>query len=137
MEELKRRLLKDLPFGNLKVNTVIYKANRGHGGNYSISHGETYYKEGGSSSNGITTFDDSEEAILNAIWDNPEWFEDAVLEHIDFIPSNTSITLKFKAMDIEDVETLTKGLIHILDHLKDDNYTWNDFKAFTTSIRNN
>ena len=133
MQEHKRRLLKDLPFGNLKKDSVIVYINN----SYRINNGDTYYKEGGSSSNGISIFDESEENILNAIWDNPEWFEDAVLEHIDFIPSNTSITLRFKAMDIEDVETLTKGLIHILDHLEDDNYTWNNFKAFTTKIINN
>jgi accessory colonization factor AcfC len=137
MENNKRRLLKDLPFGELKKGRVLYKGGRGHGGNYSISRGNTYYSTGGSSDNGITVFDKSEESILDTIWDNEEWFEDAVLKHIDFIPSSTSITLKFDPIDIDEVEDLTKGIIHILDHLKEGGYVWNKFTDITTQIKNN
>lgn len=130
-------MLKDLPFGNLKAGAVIYKGGRGHGGQFSISRGNTYYQEGGSSHDGLIAFDDTEESILSAIWENEEWFEDATLSHIDVIPSTTCITLRFKAIDKEEAETLAKGIIHILPHLQDDSYTWNEFKDFTTAIRNN
>lgn len=133
MQTNKRRLLKDLPFANLKKGVVINFINN----SYSIHNGDTFYIGGGSSSNGISMFEKSEEDILDTIWNNSEWFEDAVLTHIDFIPRNNSITLKFDSIDIEEAEALTKGIIHILDHLQDGNFTWSGFKNITTSIRNN
>lgn len=136
MKNNKRRLLKDLPFENLSKGTVIWKGGRGHSGTYSISRFATYYSQGGSSSNGILTFDESAEEIIDLVWDKEEWFEDANLEHIDFVLSNKSLTLRFDTMDAEEVEELCKGLIHILGHLEDGSYTWNKFSGITTSIKN-
>lgn len=82
MKEHKKRLLKDLPFGDLKVGSVLYKVNSG----YQISLGETFYEQGGSSGRGVIVLDNIEKSIINEIWDNGEWFEDAILKHIDFVP---------------------------------------------------
>jgi len=135
MENNKRRLLKDLPFGHLKIGDVIWKGGRGHGGQYSISNFNTYYETGGDSSNGIKCFEKNEEEILNTIWDNEEWFEDADINHIDFICKKDEIVLKFKPIDKEEIEVLVKGIIHILPELEKGSYTWNKFKNITTKIK--
>lgn len=137
MKNDKRRLLKDLPFSNLKKGDVLYRASRGQSGDFTVSNGNTYYDSGSGSSNGVKTFNELEEKILNKIWDDTEWFKDAELKHIDFIPKNSSITLRFDSIDLEEVEELTKGLIHILPHLTDKGYVWNKFSDITTSIKNN
>ena len=133
----KRRLLKDLPFDNLTAGIVIWRGGRGHGKDFSVSLGETYYSEGGSSSRGITVFEDSSEEILKEIWDNKEWFEDADIDHIDFVPVDDGILLRFKSIDKDDRETLIKGLMHILPELEKGSYTWNQFVGIETSIKNN
>lgn len=137
MKNNKRRLLKDLPFDGCKKDTVIYQAGWGHGGRYSISHKETYYSTGGSSSNGLTAFEKNEEEIIDLIWDNPEWFADADLKHIDFVYTTNSITLRFDSIDIEDAKELTRGIIHILPHLKEKGWAWDKFGEITTEIKNN
>ena len=91
MEKYKKRLLKDLPFGNLNKGAVLYKVNS----SYQMSRGETFYTAGGSSNNGINVLDNAEKSIVDEIWENPKWFENAELKHIDFIPKPTSITLNF------------------------------------------
>ena len=141
MENNKRRLLKDLPFEGATKNTVIFKGGRGHGGNYSVSRGETYYQTGGSSDRGLTCFTETEESILDVIWDNSEWFENADLNHIDFIPVEEGILLRFKNIDRDEKEDLIKGLIFILPFLqegktKNSGYIWNKFKNITTGISN-
>lgn len=128
----KKRLLKDLPFGGLKNGTVLYKVNSG----YQISHGETFYSTGGSSDNGVMVLDQKEESIVDMIWDNPDWFVDAELKHVDFVPKNDSITIRFDSMDIDDVIDFTKGLIHILPEMEKEGWVWSKFKNITTSIKN-
>jgi len=129
---MKKRLLKDLPFGDLKKDTVLHKVN----GGYQENRGNTYYEEGGSSSNGIYVCEKNEQEIIDLIWENPEWFQEAIINHVDFVPTTTGITMRFESMDIEDVEWLTKGVMHILGHLEDDNYIWNKFTGFSMSIKN-
>ena len=136
MKNNKRRLLKELPFENLKKGVVIWRGSRGQGGNYSISNASTYYEQGGSSSNGIEVFTDTEENILDLIWDNEEWFEDADLKHINLVPVTEGVLLRFKSIDRAEKEELMKGLRHILPHLMDGNYVWNKFKDITSSISN-
>ncbi len=131
----KRRLVKDLPFDGLSVGTVLWKGGRGHGGNYSVSNIPTFYESGGSSDNGIHVFDKSVEDILDVIWDNEEWFEDADLTHIEIVPATDSITLRFKPIDKEEAVELAKGIQHVLKHLQDGSYVWNKFKDMTTSFR--
>ena len=130
---MKKRLLKDLPFGNLEKGAVLYKVNSG----YQISRGETFYSTGGSSDNGINVLDEAEKNIVDEIWENEKWFEDAVLKELVFIPKTDSITLRFDPMDIDDVIDLTKGLIHILPELGKEGWTWSKFKNLTTIIKNN
>ena len=137
MENNNRRLLKDLPFENLEKGDVISRGNKGFGGEFSISGGQTFYEGGGSSDRGLQGFNDKEEDILREIWDNEEWFADADLKHIDLIPATKSITLRFEPIDIEEAEILAKGIIKILPHLQDGSYAWNKFKNITTQIKNN
>lgn len=136
--ENKKRLLKDLPFGNLEKGDVIYKGSRGFGGSYSITNGNLYYESGGASDRGLQGFNHAEEAILDTVWDNPEWFEVADLKHIDFIQKKGQIILRFEPIDKGDQEDLVKGLIHILPKLGEEKgWTWNKFKDITTSMKNN
>ena len=40
-------------------------------------------------------------------------------------------------MDIDYVIDLTKGIIHVLPHLKDGSYVWKEYGDVTTGILNN
>ena len=135
MKNNKRRLLKDLPFDNLKVGTVVWKGSRGHGGSYSVSRGETFYESGGSSSNGIKTFGAVAEKLLDIIWDNGEWFEDADINHITIEINSNNLVLSFDHIDIEDATSLAKGIAHILPHLGDGSYTWKKFSNITARLK--
>jgi hypothetical protein len=128
----KKRLLKDLPFGELTKGDVLRKCN----GGYVVEAFDTFYTSGGSSSGGVKTLDGSEINILDIIWENPEWFEDAELKHIEFKMNFNSITLKFEPLSAEDVQDLTRGIIHILPRLRDGPYVWGKFNGLTTSISN-
>ncbi len=131
---MKRRSLKDLPFGGLKIGDVLYKGGRGTRGNYTVSGKTSFYENGGSSSGGLKVFEDSEENILDMIWDNSEWFEVADVKHMDVVATTTNITLKFKPIDIEDSETIAKGIIHVMKHLEEKSYSWNEFCGFTMKM---
>jgi hypothetical protein len=133
MKNNKRRLLKDLPFDNLKKGDVLYRVN----GGFQQSRGETYYEGGSSSSNGEIGYEGSSEEILKTIWENADWFEDADLTHIDFVSNDEGILLRFSPIDQDDKEDLIKGLIHILPELEKGSFTWNKFKEITTGIKNN
>jgi hypothetical protein len=136
MKNNKRRLIKDLPFDGLDKGTVIWRGGRGHGGKYSISRGKTYYDGGGDSDNGITVFDDSVEEIIDLVWDNADWFEDAGLKHIDLVPVKNGLLLRFEPIDRDELEEFAKGLIHILPNLKEGSYSWNKFDDITARIKN-
>jgi len=136
MENNKKRLLKHLPFSNLEPGDVIWRGGRGHGGEFSISHGKTYYEGGGNSDCGLQGFNNHEEDILAEIWENPEWFESADLKHIDFVAKNDSITLRFKPIDKDEAEEFMKGLIHILPEIEKEGWVWSKFKGITTAIKN-
>lgn len=137
MENNKRRLLKHLPFDNLEPGDVIWRGGRGHGGEFSVSRGHTFYESGSSSGNGIYGFNKSAEEILLKIWDDPDWFEDANLTHIDVVAKTDSITLRFKPIDIEEAEEFMRGLIHILPEIEKAGFVWSKFKGITTTIKNN
>lgn len=129
-----KRLLKDLPFENIKKGTVIRDDRLGS--KYTISHGNTYYEGGGSSSNGDECFGDSESEIIKVIWNNPEWFEEAELKTVKVKAKNDSIILTFKegTICIEDSETLAHAVCKLLrDHLgdgkvKNGGWVWNKFE---------
>lgn len=125
-----KRLLKDLPFEHLKKDSVVEYVNSG----YRVNLGNTYYSTGGSSDGGCFGFDKPTEEILSLVWDNPEWFEEASLNHISFVPSRTSVILEFKPIDIGDAEDLARGIIHILKHLEEGSYVWGKFKNITTKM---
>ena len=137
MENNKRRLLKDLPFERCTKGTVLYKGGRGTGGKYTISSKETYYEGGTRSGNGLWGFDKQSEEILDLIWDNPDWFADADLKHIDFVYTTDSVTLRFAPIDAEDAHDLMRGLIHVLPQLAEGKWVWNKFKDITTGVKNN
>lgn len=136
MKTNKRRLLKDLPFDHCKKGVVLWKGSRGTGGTYSVTGRKTFYSGGGSSDNGIWVFDRQTEEILDLIWNNDEWFEDAILSHIDFSHTNETVTLRFPSLDAEDAYNLMRGIIHILPHLKDKGWVWSEFPELTTEIKN-
>jgi hypothetical protein len=127
---MKKRLLKDLPFDNLKKGDVLCRVN----GSYQIELGETFYSSGRSSHNGVIVLDSLSQEIVDMIWDNNNWFEDAVLNHITVIPKASEVILKFDSICLDDSICLAKGIIHILPHLTDNSFVWNKFKDITTSI---
>jgi hypothetical protein len=129
---MKKRLLKDLPFENLVAGTVLYRVN----GSYQIDSFKRYYESGGSSSGPTNVMDKSEKEVIDVIWDNEDWFESAELKHVDIVLSMDSVTLRFKTMSADDVESFAKGIQRILPHLADDSYTWNKFSNITTKIKN-
>lgn len=130
---MEKRLLKDLPFEDLKKGTVLIKRN----GSYEIPTFETYYDTGGSSSGGTYVFENSsEQEIIDTIWDNPEWFEEATLKHIDIVLGREEIKLRFAPLSTEKATALAKGIQRILTHLNDGSYTWNGMGDVTTKIKN-
>jgi len=128
-----KRLLKDLPFERLTKGTVLVKRN----GNYEVGNFETYYETGGSSSNSTWVYSGAEKEIIDIIWDNSDWFEEASLKHIDIILGKEQITLKFDPISAETTTALAKGIQRILPHLNDGSYTWNGMGDVTTKIKNN
>lgn len=128
-----KRLLKDLPFENLKAGTVIIKRNSG----YEIPSFPTYYDVGGSSSNGTQCiYNGSEKDIINTVWDNEDWFEEATLEHIDIVLGRSEIKLRFKPLSADKANDLAHGIAEILKHLDDGSYVWNGMGSVTTKIKN-
>ena len=113
-----------------------------YNGGYSVHGGRTYY--GGSSSgsdSAQTVFSETEQDVISLCWDNPEWFEDATLEHIKIIPKTDRIVLEFKPIDAEDARALAMGIQHLLPYLKKapgdrSKYTWNKFEHITTEFGN-
>lgn len=130
----KKRLLKEMPFGDLKVGSVLTSVN----GGYEINNGQTFYREGGSSSNGTTCFNGAEEDIITAVWNDKKWFEDADLKHIEIKAERSKIILEFEPLDLDDAQTLARGIQSCLTLFygeEDSNYVWKHFKGFTTKVR--
>lgn len=72
---MKYKLLKDLPF--MKAGEIFGKGSW-VGGGFGVDRGETKYEGGGSSHNGVRTFDAHENAILQSLIDIPkgwDWVE--------------------------------------------------------------
>lgn len=136
---MKKRLLKDLPFENIKAGTVIFYGSHGHGhgSTYCINRGEALYESGGSSSNGCSSFNETEVSILDAIWNNPEWFIEAKLKHIDIIARTNEIILRFDSLDMDDAQMLARGIQHwiMISNKEDDNHAWSEFRGFTTKLK--
>lgn len=131
---MEKRLLKDLPFDSLKAGKVFSKRN----GGYEISTIPQFY-ENGSESSGVTYVykEGSERSIIDTIWENPDWFEEATLNHIDIVLGFNEIKLRFKPLSAEKATYLAKGIKHILKYLDDGSYTWNGLGNPTTRIKNN
>jgi len=133
----KKRLKRDLPFGKnnfTEEGTVI----RFSGTTFSIDRGNAFYKDGSTSHNGAYTFNESEAKILEKIWDDPDWFEDATLSHIDIIIcENDKIILKFDELDAEDAENLAKSINHYFHSImgkEEESYAWDKLAGFTTTL---
>jgi hypothetical protein len=135
---MKKRLLKDLPFENIKANEVIFKGSHGHGNAYCISMGTTIYSTGGDSDNGCKSFDEIESSILDTIWDNPQWFEEAKLSHIKISHHKSQIILDFPSQDLDDALEFAKVIQHLLVVFYDQSVEGRigkQFKGFTTEIK--
>ena len=91
-------LLKDLPFNNVKKNTIVTKR-----GNDFISW---YDGKIGGSDNGHYVFEGAAEDIIKTIWDNPEWFLSVGLEKVKYSYDSKSITLHVGLMDAEDIRRI-------------------------------
>lgn len=133
----KKRLKRDLPFGKnnfTEKGTVI----RFSGTTFSVDYGNAFYKDGGTSHNGMYTFDESEAKILEKIWVDSDWFEDATLSHIDIVIRNDKITLEFdKKIDAEDAENLAKAINHYFQSImgkEEESYAWDKLAGFTTTL---
>jgi len=128
---MKKRLLKDLPFGELNKGAVITKGN----GGYYIDFGDTYYEYGGVSSNRWEVFGKKECEIINTIWHNSEWFEDATLNHIDIQVHSNKIIFEFNHLDMGQSQLFARGVVHCLNkYYGKGSYSWNIFNNFTMTI---
>jgi len=133
----KKRLKRDLPFGKnnfTEEGTVI----RFSGITFSIDRGNAFYEDGSTSHNGIYTFDEPEAKILEKIWGDSDWFEDATLSHVDIvIYGNNKIILEFDELDAEDVENLARSINHYFHSImgkEKENYVWDELAGFTTTL---
>lgn len=129
----KKRLLKDLPFGNLSIGMVLTKGN----GGYYIERGYTFYSGGGSSHNGWEEMSDKETEIINLIWENDKWFQPATLEHIDIKVYPSKIEIIYQPLDLGQAQTFAQGLESCLSQYgcEDKNYAWKDFKGFSILLK--
>ena len=130
---MKKRLLKDLPFGHLNKNSVLTK----NGCGYFIDNGVVLYTQGGGADNGKTVFEKEEEDIIDMIWDNPDWFIDAEIKNIVIKAGTQSIEIIFDAVDLGQAQLFARGINHCLKshYGQDGNYSWNIFKGFTATLK--
>lgn len=128
----KKRLLKDLPFGNLTKGTVLTEGN----GGFYVDRGETIYKEGGSSSNGGVTLEGTEIEVVQMIWENPAWFTDATVPNLAMKVSTSKIEITFAPLDLKQAQDLAKGIRNCLQNFgnEEQKYVWQEFKGFTISL---
>jgi len=123
----KKRLKKDLPFGEFNrtvKGTVI---------NYD---GIKYFIHKYFSYDDIYVFEENATQILNTIWNDPTWFEDAKINHIDILIDNDKIILRFDNLDIKDVENLAKAIDHYFHSvLEKEDYILGELAGFTTEIK--
>jgi len=123
----KKRLKKDLPFGEFNrtvKGTVI---------NYD---GIKYFIHKYFSYDDIYVFEENATQILNTIWNDPTWFEDAKINHIDILIDNDKIILRFDSVDIKDAENLAKAIDHYFHSvLGKENNNWDKLAGFTTKIK--
>jgi hypothetical protein len=104
----KKRLKKDLP--GFKVGTVFVKCNN----RYEISRGEVIYNGNlfASSSNGIYMTEPKETELINELWNNEKWLEDADFSRAQWNVKDNIISITFeKDVDPEDLLTVAK-IIH-------------------------
>jgi len=123
----KKRLKKDLPFGEFNrtvKGTVI---------NYD---GIKYFIHKYFSYDDIYVFEENATQILNTIWNDPTWFEDAKINHIDILIDNDKIILRFDNLDIKDVVNLAKAIDHYFHSvLEKEDYILGELAGFTTEIK--
>lgn len=129
---MKKRLLKDLPFCQLTVGTVLTKAN----GGYHVDNGDTIYVGGGSCHRGWMGLDKSECGIVDMIWENKDWFVDAKVTAIEMKVHTDKIVLSFEALDLGQAQTFAKGIKRCLRDFgnEDGSYAWHEFKGFEISL---
>jgi hypothetical protein len=86
--DMKYKLAKDLPF--LKAGSIL-QYGCWVGGGLGVDMGETKYAGGGSSHNGVRTFESHENTLLESLFDNKEWLEkqpDTIDETLDLYDSD-------------------------------------------------
>lgn len=128
----KKRLLKDLPFSNLKSGNVLTKGN----GGYYQERGEMIYSSGGSSHNGWKVLQGSEIDIIDKIWEDTEWFEDADLSEIVIHVNCNEISLSFKPLDLGQAQDFAKGVASCLKNFygkEKGSYVWHQWNGFKIS----
>jgi len=87
----KKRLKRNLQFGK---NNIIKKGIEIYydGANYFMNKNSFFE---------VYVFDERESQILNEIWNNPNWFEDATIKYFN-VPIQDKIILDFDISKIED-----------------------------------
>jgi len=128
----KKRLLKDLPFDALKKGDVLTKAVDG----YYIDCGRTFYSGGGDSSNGCNYMTENAAPIIDLIWNDPKWFVQADIKHVDIKATKDKIIISFDPVDLEQSQIFAMGIRSCLSKFasEDGSHTWDEFKGFTMSL---
>jgi len=107
---MKYKLLKDLPF--LKAGS-IFGTGCWVGGGFGVDRGTTHYEGGGSSHNGIRTFDKNENQLLEDILENEEWIEKIPISDKDLIEK-----YKYSLAGISDPAEIAIRLQHFINEIQ-------------------
>lgn len=132
---MKKRILKDLPFRDVKKGDVIGFINN----RYRIDHGDMIYDGGSTAHIGITEFDLTEHAILDKIWNDSEWFEEAKINHVNVVASKDHLTLWFDSLDLADAQEFARGVIHLMRNYfekSSENRVEKKFRGFLIQLKN-
>jgi len=95
----KKRLKKDLPFGELEAGMVLTKTDDG----YEIRFKGFCYP-----------LPENEASIIDKIWNDEEWFESATIDIVTVAYSYDKIEVRFPAMDGEDAHLLASKIAEYL-----------------------
>jgi len=95
----KKRLKKDLPFGELKAGMVLTKTDDG----YEICFKGFSYP-----------LPDNETSIIDKIWNDEEWFEPAIVDVLVIKYSYDKIEIVYPTMDGEDAHLLASKIAEYL-----------------------
>lgn len=75
---MRYKLLKDLPFAD---KGSIFETGSWVGGGWGVDQGKTHYEGGGSSSNGVRTFTEPEDKVIDTILNDKKWIKQLPHEH--------------------------------------------------------